>query len=219
MFHIEDVLQLKDSESAKLLVRRHPITLLPGLFVAMVFIVVPFFFLFPLFAWGAFGIGVFSFSILLGLIFVFRSFALWDSSVLIISSLRLIGVKQKGFFSRFVTEVMIAEIQDVAWKRQGIQDAILKTGTLSVRTGGEGKGLEINRISYPQRVSELIGDLRFANAGKKDHLPPELCERLDALLSKLEKFSPEALAKIERLVNEEAQNEVSSLSLQKKEIS
>jgi len=50
MFRLESVIQLKDEEQIRAIARRHIITLIGPLALAMVLIVVPFFFLFPLFS-------------------------------------------------------------------------------------------------------------------------------------------------------------------------
>lgn len=90
MFRLEDVLQLKDTEDVKLVVRRHPVSLVPGLGSALLLIVIPFFFLFPLFAWGIPGVGAFMASVVIGIVVAIRTVLVWNADVLIITTLRLV---------------------------------------------------------------------------------------------------------------------------------
>ncbi len=80
MFHIEDVLQLKDDEQVKAIVRRHVVMLVPRLFLALLLIVIPFFLLFPLFSWGLPGAIGFFVVILIGVVIAIRTLLLWDAT-------------------------------------------------------------------------------------------------------------------------------------------
>ncbi|MBI4138584.1 hypothetical protein HY479_00345 [Candidatus Uhrbacteria bacterium] len=217
MFHIEDVLQLKEREDVKLLVRRHPVTLVPGLGFAMLLIVIPFFFLFPLFSFGLPGMGVFLVSVLAGIVVTVRTFILWDSDVLIITTLRLVDVDQKGVFSRFVTEVSFLSVKDVSWKRHGFVDTACGVGTLTVSRSGESKPLEITRVSHPERVQETINDARHATVKHPDP-PSDRQERLRKLMADLETLPTDALERIERLARGESHEPPTGLVVQKKTI-
>ncbi len=203
MFHIEDVLQLKESEKVKLFVRRHPMTLLSGLFVATVLIVIPFFFIFPLFSFRMPGVAVFLASVLLGIIVALRAFLLWDSDVLIVTSDRLVKVDQKGVFSRFVTELAMGSISDVAWKKHGVVDTLFSVGSLSVNSPAVSKTIEITRMSHPDRLHGLINDLRRALSPNKSdtQIGNENRERIHGLMAEMEKLPAETLEQIEKVVH------------------
>ena len=68
MIRLEEVIQLKEGEEVKALMRRHVVTLLPQLVAASVLIVAPFFFLFPLFTSGPAGIVLFGVLVLVGVL-------------------------------------------------------------------------------------------------------------------------------------------------------
>lgn len=171
MFHLEDVLQIKDIEEVRALVRRHPLTLTWPLVIASLLIVVPFFFIFPLFRWGMAGMVIFLVAVISGIILAIRAFLLWNSNVLIITSLRLVGVDQRGVFSRFVVETPLSYVVEVAWQRQGWVDACFKTGNICFRYGQERAQIELGRVSHPERVIILVNDLRQVSAPTKpeDH--------------------------------------------------
>jgi hypothetical protein len=216
MFHLEDVLQLKDTEDVRLIIRRHPVTLLGGLGLAFLGIVLPFFFLFPLFSWGVAGISLFGVLIIAGILTAMRTILLWDSDVLVVTTERLVDVDQKGIFSRFVKEAPLSAIQDVAWHRKGIVDTVFHVGTLDVTVTGSAN-MMISRVAHPERIHELVNDLRHATKPKRTDLPQDRRERLRKLSALLEPLSDEALDRVERAIRGEGKEEAVSEFLAKDE--
>ena len=220
MFRLEDVLLLKQDESIKALARRHFVTLLPRLFLALILIVVPFFLLFLLFSWGAIGVAIFVALVLAGIILAIRTFLIWDADVLIISSLRVVDVDQRGLFSRIVSEAPIANIQDVSWQKKGLVEVIFRMGTVTIQTAGSGIVVKAVRIPDPQEIHELVNDLRRAGSGftassalssapapqaspamqEPRHETETRAERVRKIMSMLEKYSPEELTRIETVL-------------------
>ena len=160
MFHLEDVLQLKEGEHVLAIMRRHGSTLVPPLLLAFILIVVPFFMLFPLFSMGIVGMIIFGAAIVLGLGVAIRAFVLWDADVFILTDARVVDVDQKGIFNRFVAEASIGAIQDVSWTRRGMVQTLFGIGTLSVRTAGGGAVIEAKQIKRPEHLQDVLNDLR-----------------------------------------------------------
>lgn len=160
MFRLESVIQLKDDENVQAMVRRHLFTLMPQLLLAMALIVLPFFFLFPLFSYGPVGVVVFGVMVAAGLIVAGRSMFLWDADVLILTNERAIDVDQKGILSRRVSEAPFASIQDVSWKREGFWQTIFRMGTLTIQTAGASAPIHAESIARPEKVYELVNDLK-----------------------------------------------------------
>lgn len=214
MFHLEDVLQLKDEEDVKLIVRRHAVTLLGGLGIAFVCIVLPFFFLFPLFAWGIAGITLFGTLLIAGIVIAVRTMLLWDADVLVVTTLRLVDVDQKGLFSRFVKETPLSGIQDVAWHRKGFVDTVFRVGTLDVSIQSADP-MRITRVAHPETVHELINDLRHATTPKRVDLSPERRERLKKISGLLETLPDATLDRVEAMIRSEDRAESVAGFLQK----
>lgn len=200
MLKLEDVLQLKDDEAVKLIARRHPITLFPALLVAFLLIVIPFFLLFPLFAWGALGVTLFLASVILGIGTAIRTFLLWDADVLIVSTYRVVDVDQRGIFTRMVSEAPLSSIQDVSWSRKGMLETLLRIGTVRVQTSGSAGAIEVRRVASPERLHEFINDLRHATQPKRRDLEPARQEQLKRISKLLEGFSNEELERIEAIL-------------------
>jgi hypothetical protein len=194
MFHLEDVLQIKDIEEVRALVRRHPLTLTPSLAAATLLIVVPFFFIFPLFRWGIAGMVIFLVAVISGIILAIRTFLLWNSNVLIITSLRLVGVDQRGVFSRFVVETPLTYVAEVTWQRQGLVDACFKTGTICIRYGQERAQIELERVSHPERVITLVNDLCQVSAPNKSDVQSD--ERKEKVMERFKQLSVEELEQL-----------------------
>lgn len=194
MFHLEDVLQIKDIEEVRALVRRHPLTLTLSLTIATLLIVVPFFFIFPLFQWGIAGMAIFLIAVIFGVMLAIRAVLLWNSNVLIITSLRLVGVDQRGVFSRFVVETPLFYVADVSWRRQGMIDACLKTGTVLIRYGQERANIQLERVSHPERVVSLMNDLR--HGGQASVVAAKPSDRVEKIIGRLNQLSAEELEQL-----------------------
>jgi len=208
MFHIEDVLLLKDDERVKTVTRRHIITLFPGLSVSLVLIVLPFFLLFPLFGWAILGVVIFFLSLVLGLGIAMRALLLWDSDVLVVTTLRLVDVDQRGLFTRIVSEAPLSAIQDVSWAKKGIVETLLGIGSIKIQTTNATTTVEARRISHPQRIHELINELRrhpeavpAVPTTPAPQAPTQTAEAVKKITSMLETYSPEELVRIEAVLH------------------
>ena len=215
MFHLEDVLQLKDDEDVQLIVRRHPVTLFVGLAISFLCIVLPFFFLFPLFGWGIAGISLFGVLIITGILLAMRTILLWDSDVLVVSTLRLVDVDQKGLFSRFVKEAPLTSVQDISWSRKGLVDTIFHVGTLDVTITGAAN-MTISRVAHPEKISEFVNDLRHHTTPKRTDIPVDRRERIKKMVVQLETLPDEALDRVERAIRGEGREEAVAGFLQHK---
>jgi len=210
MFQIESILQLKEEENIEAIVRRHLITLMPSLFIAMLFIVIPFFLLFPLFGMGVIGILFFGASIITGIILASRALFLWNADVLVITNLRIVDVDQKGILSRRVSEAPFSVIQDVSWKREGIWQTVFRMGSVSIQTAGEAANIEAELVPYPDKLHELINDerLKFVNEPK----PAASTEQKDRrsrvrrIAELLEQVDDKSVAEIESVLERKVKN-------------
>lgn len=204
MFHLEDVLQLKDDEQVKAILRRHPATIAAPLVLATFLIVLPFFLLFPLFAWGIAGIVLFLAAVVIGIVTAIRALVLWDADVLVVTNMRLVEVDQKGLLTRSVSEAALKNIQDVSWIRNGMAETMFHMGTVKISTAGNAAVIEAKRIPHPEAVSELINDMRHATSPKRTDLPMDRHEKLKSITALLETYPLEELERIETVLKARA---------------
>jgi membrane protein YdbS with pleckstrin-like domain len=212
MFHIEDVLQLKDREEVRHITRRHVLTMFPSLFLALILIVVPFFLMFLLFSWGIIGVALFLVAVLIGISIALRTLLLWDADILIVTTSRLVDVDQRGIFARSVSEAPLEAVQDVSWSRNGIIQTIFRMGNVKVQTAGATANIEAKDIPHAEAVHELINELRQRLAGKPISGPAaaapsiapnqssDKADKINSICAMLEKYPVDELARIESIL-------------------
>ena len=155
-------------EETLLEVRNHWAPCMPKILISFVWIVLPFFFLFPLIQLGTVGVAVFFALVFSGIFFAARSWVAWSKTVFIVTSQRIIDIDQNGFFSRTVSEAAYSDIEDVSWSRKGIMPAILGYGNLEIKIKGAAADLEIFSVRFPEYVQSVINDARRAD---REHEP------------------------------------------------
>lgn len=89
-----------------------------------------------------------------------RAFYDYNQSVFILTSQRILNVKQKGFWKRSITEAERGKIQDVSSRTAGPFRMMLKFGDLIIRTAGTSQGEEIvvDNIPNPYDVQQKIAN-------------------------------------------------------------
>lgn len=142
-----------------LLARRHARSVLWPLLLAALLIIVPFFFLFTLVRAGTFGMALFSLLLAIGVAFAIRVFLIWDSYVLLLTNQRIVHVEQRGVWRRLVREMPLFSIQQAHVEKRGLFDALLKTGSLHLRSNGHGV-IHFPRLHRPDAFIRLIDSVR-----------------------------------------------------------
>lgn len=147
---------LKEGEEIVCLVRRYYLTYAFHVFLALLFILLPFFFIYPLFRWGTFGVIIFFVALLFGGIFALRQSVIYYQNALVITRERILDFDQKGLFERVVSESTYEKIQDVSFRIKGIMPTLFNYGDLEIQTAGTQANLEIKDIAEPQKVQDTI---------------------------------------------------------------
>ncbi len=162
---------LKAGEEIVAVVRHFGLTFWPKILVAAFFIIAPFFFLFPLFKWGPWGVAIFLLPIALGVFYAVRTFVLWYYNSFIITNRRVIDIDQRGFFERIVSEAVYENIKDVSYRRKGVWQTIFRYGDIRIQIVDTEIGLEIKNVRAPEDVQRLISDLLHPARRKPDGTP------------------------------------------------
>lgn len=160
MFESNFTRNLKEGEELIEIVRRFYISYLWQALVALIFILLPFFLIFPLFRWGWPGIIIFFALLIFGIIFGIRQTLIYFLNALVITDQRIIDFDQRGLFNRVVSEATYEKIQDVSFSIKGIWQTLYHYGDLRIQTAGNHITLEICDIANPQRVQDRIVDLQ-----------------------------------------------------------
>lgn len=89
-------------------------------------------------------------------LFLFFSFIDYYLDIWVITSERIIDIKQEGFFSRTVAELKLFQIQDVTSELKGFFQFIFRFGDVHVQTAGEVQRFIFSQVSDPEGVRDII---------------------------------------------------------------
>jgi len=100
-------------------------------------------------------------------LFFFFSFIDYYLDIWLITSERIIDVRQEGFFSRTVAELKLFQVQDVASELKGFWQFVFKFGDVYVQTAGEAQRFSFSTIPHPEKVRDII--IRLVEQSKEHH--------------------------------------------------
>lgn len=161
--HKVDFMNKDSEELVVILVRKHPITNLPWIFVALLMLVAPLALtVVPLFGFlpATFQtIGVL-FWYLITLAFVFEEFLSWFFNVNIVTDERVFDVDFNNLLYREITDAQISQIQDVTVKIGSAIRTILNYGDVHIQTAGEVPEIEFQAVPNPDRIAKILRELQ-----------------------------------------------------------
>lgn len=162
--NVDSIIHLKIEEEVLQVVRESFVPHIWKFGLLCAWFLIPFFFLFPLWQAGIFGIIAFGILILSAIILLWRAYRIWAFTILVITDLRIVDVDQNGLFDRVVTEVMYPEIEEVSYRTHGLIATIFNFGILKIRLKETSSDLEFHFVKNPSHVHDLINDLRAEHA-------------------------------------------------------
>jgi len=151
---------LKEDERVIRLIRKYFFVFTGPLLFSVIFIIASFFFLYPLFHWGAAGIAIFILLIGIGVLLALRVFVEYSFNVFIITDQRIIDIDQHGFFERTVSEMTYDKIQDVSFKIKGLAQTLLHYGSIIIQTAGAQANIELQGVKNPEKVQQIIIEIQ-----------------------------------------------------------
>lgn len=199
-------LVLNDKEQLIQIVRQAKNQLIFQAIIPLILIFAPFFFLFPLFARGNKGAAIFFASLLIGLIWALRLFIIWYFQVFIITNQRVIDVFQQGLFTKIVSNAPLPKIQDVFYQIKGIWQTLTKCGTVRISISESKTALEIRNIPQPQRIQQLILQLKADTLQEKFDTTSLSAQELVNLVKKIKAGLGED--KFNEILNESEEEEI-----------
>lgn len=88
----------------------------------------------------------------------FAAFTRYYLTLWVITNLRIVDIRQFGFFSRSVSSFLLARVQDVTTEIYGILGTLIGYGRLNVQTAGQEEDFYLDDMPHPQLVRDLIMD-------------------------------------------------------------
>ena len=161
---------LKEGEEVFGIVRRSLISFARSILVAVIAVLAPFFFLFPLLRLGVWGVVVMLALFFVGCLLTLRIVILYLLNVLCVTNRRVIDFDQRGFFHRVVSECTYDKIQDISFSIKGLSQTLLRYGNVQIQTAGSQANLEIENVRNPERVQQLVTRVQteFLENSKRD---------------------------------------------------
>jgi len=92
MFERKIKRNLKEDEEIVQIVKKYPLVFFGPVLLSAIFIIAPFFFLYPLFHWGSWGVLVFFILLGIGILLALRVFIIYSFYVFVITSHRIIVI-------------------------------------------------------------------------------------------------------------------------------
>lgn len=155
-------ISLKPKEEVLEIVREDIMAHIFGFLLAVVWFVTPFFFMFPLFRNGAWGVLVFLLLVGTAVGFGLHKFFKWTRTVMIITDRRLVDVEQRSAFDRVVSEVPFGNIEDVSYRVKGLFATLFRLGEFRVHCAGSAAHIVFSHVRRPAKIQDLVNDLRAA---------------------------------------------------------
>lgn len=181
MHHLSDVIKQKSYEQIVYLLRRHPITFLPHVFLFVILTAIPivmYIFLstyfpalfndpiyFPLLVLSG---SIYMLSILL---FFYTEFIIFYLDIWIVTNDRIVDIEQHGLFSRSTSELDLFRIQDVTSDTHGLIATIFKYGTVTVKTASNNVHIIFRDVKNPDKIREDL--IHYSDIDRKFHLGTE----------------------------------------------
>jgi hypothetical protein len=164
-----DLVRMRPEEKVVFFLRRHPIIFAGEMMYLLVLAVLPVGVAFMLTKmWPTLFEGSMSLPslILLGSayylviwLFFISSFVDYYLDAWIITTERVLNVEQNSLFSRTVSELDLARVQDVTSDISGVLPTILGYGYVYVQTAGEKERFTFEQISHPHEIRKRILEL------------------------------------------------------------
>ena len=176
--------------------RRYALTYFINWLLVFVFITLPFFFMFVLFSWGNWGIGLFVASLVLALMILIRTLFFWRTNVFVVTNQRAVKIEQKGVLNKIVTDLNFYNIRSISYKVKGVFPTIFRYGKIIIEPNDSKGTIEINQISKPAAAVNIMAQIQQKQMQEtNNHI------NLESILSATKNETKENLLKLKEAVD------------------
>lgn len=153
---IEKIINLGKNESIELIIDRSLWAWYRSIFFGCLLIITAFFFMFPLFSLGKYGIVSFILINLIGIIFLLRVYISQKGTVFVMTNYRIADIEQKGFINRKAVEIPFDRVMDIEYSRKSLFDLILGLGDIFIALDDNKSKIKLTKIKNCKRVVNEI---------------------------------------------------------------
>lgn len=111
---------------------------------------------------------------------------LYYSDCLVVTNQRLIDYDQPSLLKREVSEIELANIQDVTYSISGFFQTLFNVGTVKVETSSRSSVVEITYIHHPAALQSLIVETKRTFGGKHRSAEEEAARAIVQLVQKFQ---------------------------------
>jgi hypothetical protein len=86
----------------------------------------------------------------------FTTFLKYYLTCWVITSTRIVDIRQYGFFSREVSSFLLIRVQDITTEIHGMLPTLIGFGHLHVETAGNDESFSMSGVAHPQQLRDLI---------------------------------------------------------------
>lgn len=86
----------------------------------------------------------------------FNSFTRYFLNAWVLTNKRVVAIKQRHYFNREVSSLMLNRVQDVTTNVRGILSSLLNIGDITVQSAGAEKEFSMRGIPRPEQMREII---------------------------------------------------------------
>lgn len=197
--------KLNENEEPLLLLRRHPATFWWPVLRTICFGLIPVPFLGYAFTY------LWSTLIVIGwwvfvLIWFLVSWFIWYFNITLVTSQRILDIKQTGPFTRRVREVAHDKITEINFEIRGLVATIFGYGNIRAHFDGEGKPIVINSIASPEVVKDQLLKVQEyvkVNSGQQAGITPQDLKNFAREIASGEKKVPVRINNDSEIKNDE----------------
>ncbi|MFZ5932734.1 MAG: hypothetical protein ACOYT7_01495 [Patescibacteria group bacterium] len=157
-------------EEVILLLRQHPIILVPRALVLTLMIITPLLLtVFPIISFlpANFQLITFLAWYLVTTAFALESFLTWFFNVYLITDERIVDIDFLNLIYKEVSDANIDKIQDVTYKMGGVVRTLFNFGDVLVQTAAEVPNFEFLAVPKPDEVAKILQELRIEEEQEK----------------------------------------------------
>lgn len=198
---LHKILNLREDEEVIRIIRQYPLTLFWRILLAVLLFIVPFFFMYPLFSRGQWGILIFGAVIMIAFIYALRIFAAWYFNISVITNSRVIDMEQRGFFDKTVSGITYDKVQDISYRQKGLWQTIFKYGSAQLQLTNTNTKIRLNNIHHPEEARELLLELYNNYRPPVEKSERQAIAREEDIWQKVKKFKPEELERLNQKIN------------------
>jgi hypothetical protein len=161
----------EENEIIELFLRRHFITNVPWIFVAVVAFFLPLIFVQLDQIYGLnlilrtpinIAVGGLVIYFLIILAYVIENFLFWYFNIYIVTNIHIVDINFHSILSREVLEIELNDIENVSSKINGIIRSFFNFGDVVIKTAADKADLTFSEVPRPDFVADRIQDLRAA---------------------------------------------------------